>query len=710
MTTILEFDYETYSDIDLKKLGLDLYSAHPSTEALMAAYRIYESGDAPGDVQQWQRGDGPLHATVVEALLDPHVEKWGFNSSFERVITRRVLKIKTPYSGWRCGMVLAYMQSFVGGLDDVGKQMQLSTVKSGEGKRLINKFSMPQRITKANTLRRRDENTDPDDWQLFLDYNRQDVLAEHEIRKHLIKYPILADEWYLYEIDQRINDRGMPIDMQFVENAIVMSQHRKDILKKRMIKVIGADDSFNPNSTAQLLPWLVERGYPFQDLRKDTVKKVITEDKEQLRLYQEEQAGFAAKDEGGYLTREARAILKLRQQAARTADRKYTALKIAAGSDFRMRFCFQFAGASRTSRWAGRRFQPHNLTKTPKSFEVDEKLGKLIGASADYNLVCVTDAIRNGDEELLELLISEPLDALAGAVRSAIRAPDGYELHDCDLKSIESVTVGWLSGCDRLLQVFRDGKDPYIDFGMQLFKKEYEEVTKEERNKAKAPVLGCAYRLSGGELKDGKKTGLWGYAENMGIDLTHEECQEAVAVFRSGYPEIPKFWYALEEAIARTVTTGRPTVVGKVSFEMRKPYLCMVLPSGRRMYYYKPRITKEIMISPRTGNPYTKLQFSYMGKQQNGRAWIRVYSHGGKTCEQATQATARDLLKEGMIRAHEFGFNLIMHVHDALTALQRIGDNRYTAQALNDCMVAMIDWCPDMPFSASPDTFKFYRK
>lgn len=719
--TIIEHDDETRSGTDLKVHGLDRYTTDPEFKPLMKAYRIYNKGDHPGPVKQWVDGYGPLPAEVTEALLDPHVEKWGFNSQFERVVARRGYKIKTPYEGWRCTMVLGYMQSFVGGLDEMCMQLKIpqDKAKGAEGKRLINLFTKPQRITKKNSHIWRDEFTDPDDWELFLQYNRQDVVAEHSVREPLIRYPVPDDEWYLYEIDQRINDRGMPIDVAFVENAIEMSKHRKDYLRIVMQRLTGLD---NPNSTQQLGPWLRERGYPFDDLRKDTVKKVLAENKIDIENARKQHIACGVTpedlsddpDEYGFMTSEGVKGLKLRQQAARTADRKYTSLMKAVGSDFRMRFCFQFGGASRTLRWAGRRFQPHNLTKTPANIEPDQKQADIIGVPKDYKLVEITNAIRDGDEELLELLIAEPLDALAGLVRSSVRAPDGYEIHAADLKSIESVGLGYLARCDRLLEVFRNGKDPYIDFATELYGKTYEDISKQERTNAKPATLGAGYRLGGGELYDGKKSGLWGYAEGMGIELSREEAHESVAVFRATYKEIPQFWYDLESAVAKTVTTGRPSKVGYVSFEYRKPYLCAVLPSGRRMYYYKPRIDKITMISPRTGNPYTKMQFSYMGKQQNGRKWLRVFSHGGKIVENLVQAFARDLLKYGMIAAHEFGFYLFLHVHDELAALQKIGDKRYTAANLRMCMVEKVKercaWARDIPYDASPDTFAFYRK
>lgn len=245
------------------------------------------------------------------------------------------------------------------------------------------------------------------------------------------------------------------------------------------------------------------------------------------------------------------------------------------GEDGRMRYVFQFCGASRTGRFAGRRFQPQNLTM-------------MRDIESESILVQMTNVIRENDYEALQLYRKEPLDALAGLVRSAVRAPKGKKLVVCDLASIESVVIGWVAGCERLLNVFRDGKDAYKDFATELYNVLYEEVTKQMRKMAKPATLGAGYRLGGGEIKDGKKTGLWGYAENMGVDMSRKEAHKNVATFRRVYAEIPECWYELERAIKHVMKRGGTRRVGPVKFYMAKPYLVCELPS-KHTARLKPR-------------------------------------------------------------------------------------------------------------------------
>lgn len=686
--------------------GLDVYSSHPSTEVFMAAYRINKG---PRKSLDFTAGD-IVPAELREALLDPQVEKIAFNAQFERVITRRVLKIKTPIRGWRCAMALAYLHSFIGGLDEVSAQMKrpLELQKFKDGKRLINLFSKPQRITKNNPHEWRDRITDPDDWQLFREYNVQDIVAEEDIWDMLQRFYMPPDEWEFYEISERINDRGYPIDIPFVSRAIEMSDRRKAELFAEMQEITSLD---NPNSRDQLLPWLSARGYPFDDLQKDTISKVLAEHEEGVHYFVY----------GTELEPECEAVLRLRQNSARMSVTKYNALLNAIGPGNVFRFSYQFAGASRTARFAGRKFQQHNLVRTPKALSVPKSAVKL-GVPPDIILDGVTDAIREGDYERLQLYCGAPtgrarkdrealtdtMDMLAGCMRSSIRAEPGEKLVVADLKSIETRVIAWLARCQRLVQIFLDGKDPYIDFATSMFKVAYEEVTSAQRQIAKSPVLGCGYRLGGGELIDGKRTGLWGYAEDNGVDMPKEVWHEAVGVYRRDFNEVVQCWYDLESASVRTTLTGETTTVGFLKFHKKRPFLLMELPSGRNIHYFAPRVHSE----ERQGKngPYMKNVFSYMGKEKDGHAWVRIHSHGGKLIENAVQATARDVLKVGMIRAHRAGFNLRLHVHDELGATHRDGDNEFTLERLCGIMSEPIEWAPTLPLGADGYVKQYYRK
>lgn len=685
--TKINLDYETKSEVNLKTHGLDRYSKDPSTKVMLCAYSF---DDSPKP-RLWDYGSGePFPRELKEALLDPHVIKAAFNAQFERVITKHVLKLDTPYENWRCTMVRAYMLSFIGGLEDIGEQIGLpqDSMKLKDGRKLIQVFCSPQKVSKNQRYQWRDELTDPELWQRFREYCRQDVVAEMAIEQRLKPYPVQDDEWELYELDQRINDAGLPVDMKFVNNAIWMAAQRKKELLKELN---GLTKLANSNSPIQLLPWLKDRGYRFDDLQKDTVKKELKENSDNL-------------------PKEVIQALNLRREATRTSVAKYTTIARLVSSDNRLRFMYQFAGASRTSRWAGRAVQVHNLPRTPKMLEEPWKL--------EYT----TELIRQGDYEMLGVMVGEPMQALVGCLRSAFRAPRSSEFKVSDLSSIETCVIAWVAQCERLLKVIRSGKDAYKDFAVILYKKVYAEfgseeyeaayaqVTKAERNDSKPAVLGAGYRLGGGMLKHGKRTGLWGYAESMGVDLTQDESNEAVTAYREGYHEIPQLWYAIERAVVKALGTGRQQIVNDLlKFNYVKPFLAVTLPTGRVLYYFKPMI-HEVEATSRSGKPYIKQVITYMGQNQDTKKWTRIESHGGKFVENFVQAIARDVLKYGMFAARDEGFKIVGTVHDEIIAEQPTDDDQHPQTLLGDCMTRPLPWSAGLPLGYGAWTGQFYKK
>lgn len=687
VTDEVSLDYEVFSEVDITDVGVDAYARHPSTEVLMCAYRF----KSDGVLCFWTKHDGPFPLRLRAALSDPCVIKRAFNAAFERMITQHVLRIPTPIRNWRCTMVLAYSQSFTGGLDQVGEQLRLDQkyAKNREGKALIRMFCQPQKTTKNQPHVRRTRETDPDAWQRFCNYCQQDVIAEEAQFKRLSAYPMLLSEWELYEIDQEINDQGLPVNIAFITHADRMSQRRTKELNLALLRLLDPDvnpedSKVNPNSTAQLLPWLQERGYWFNDLRAETVVKVLAE----------------SADPGNVLrtiTPECRAALLIRQWSARTSIDKYAKLLMWADPTGWARHMFQFGGASRTNRWAGRGPQPQNLPRTPKSLEDLEAMQ------------IIADIIAEGDYEALELWCDEPLEMLVGSARSSFQAPPGYVFDVCDLSAIESRVIGWLCGCIRLNKVFADGRDPYKDFGQDMYNCTYVQVTKKQRSNSKPAVLGAGYRLGGGRLENGKRTGLWGYAESMGVDITQEEANRMVMLFREKYPEIPQMWYALEAAVVHVIRTGEPRKTGPVTWSLESPYLIALLPSGRKMYYQYPEVEPFEMLS-RRGNKYIKWQISYMAKSQTTHQWIRQESHGGLLIENLVQAIARDVLKEGLLRAWHAGYKIVGHVHDEIITLRKIGENMRSVEGLRYLMKKTIDWAPGLLLDAAGWSGRIYHK
>lgn len=684
MAIVLEHDHESFCELDLKKVGLDLYMTHGSTRQLLTAWRVYDDREDPPPFELWDRADTDrMPYELGEALVDPHVEKWAFNAAFERRFARDVLNLDTPYEGWRCAMVLAYMHSFTGKLEQVVQQMQLpeDEHKKKEGERLIKKFCKPQKITKDNPYSIRDWNTDPEDWELFGQYCIGDGIAEYGIKSRLVKFPLGPREWELYELDQRINDRGLPVDREFVTRAIELSDRRKREIISLMAELTGLD---NPNSPVQLLAWLKSQGYPYDDLQKDTIKKVL----KQVKAFQDGEPV----DEWIDITDEGVQGLRYRQQSARLSVKKYNAILNRLSDDDHIRHVFQMGGASRTIRWAGRGFQPQNLTGTPEQFKP---------VDGDASLIhIVSDTIREGNLEALSLMIDEPMDALAGCVRSSVRAPEDKEIVCADLSSIESVVGGKLAGCERLLDVFRNGLDPYRDFATEFYKISYDQVTREQRKICKPPTLGCGFGLGGGDLRDGKRTGLWGYAEKMGVDMTRDMAHDAVRLWRDTYEEIPQFWYRLERDVIATVEDGRTRKCGDLTIKLMKPYLVVFLPSGSPRYYYKPKIWIEECIS-RAGHPYKRKHFTHFGQEQKTRRWIRMSSRGAKLFENFVQSIAREILKEFLLRADAFGWDLRGHVHDEGIALRPKGSSYFTLEGMIDLMKTPLDWWPDLPLGAA---------
>lgn len=707
MVDVLHLDYETAADVDITQVGLDVYSSPRSRpRVLMAAYRI----NRRGSLEHWEAHRRRMPAELKEALLDPGVEKWCFNAQFERVITRRVLKIDTPIRNWRCSMVLAYMQSFTGGLAEVGEQIGLPVEqqKTKDGKRLIRKFSMPQKTTVNQPFEWRNWITDEEDWELFCDYNRQDVITEEAVKARLIRFPILPKEWDYYELDQLINDRGIPVDPDFIDNVIWMSERRKGELTARMQEITGVD---NPNSVSQLLPWLQGKFYPYGDIRKESVTKALKRHRKgEIEL-----------------SDDCEVVLELRQWAARTSVKKANKAQLVVGDDGRARYLFQFAGASRTNRFSGREIQSQNMMRTPKEFDPEDDDGE--------KLEFVTNLIRRGDYQGFELFIDEPMLCLTGAMRSMFRAQDGRRFLVCDYASIESAGLAWVARCPSMLDIFRNNRDPYLFFGEMFYQKPYEEVTRAERQICKPPMLGCGYRLGPGKDKDGTKTGLLAYAENMGVDMTEEEADRAVKVFRDGFPEVRQFWYDCEKAIKYVLTTHKPMKLGYIVFEWLRPYLMIRLPSGRHIYYYKPRLEKRVFytgnkvrkrvqsegffedgapagkwITVEEDETYVRTVFTYMGRNQKTGQWTRLEGHGGVVTENAVQALTRDILMVGLERLRKAGFYLIGHSHDEGMSEQDDSGNYYTLDLKRELMTQDIDWAPGFPLKAAGWTGQFYRK
>jgi DNA polymerase bacteriophage-type len=385
------------------------------------------------------------------------------------------------------------------------------------------------------------------------------------------------------------------------------------------------------------------------------------------------------------MTPECKRVLQIRQMTSRTSTAKLDSLAEQVAPDGRLRYAYQYYGAARTGRWSGSGPQPHNFPRKP---------------------------VQIGNTEV--------------DLRAAFRAPKGNKLVVCDLSAIENRVLGWVSGCFAILDVFAWGLDPYKDFATKLYRVEYDDVTPAQRQMSKPAVLGCGYGLGGGEDKvdkngDDYKSGLWGYAANMGVQMTQQEAIDAVRTFRQSYPEVPEFWRAIENAVISAVVNPNTAVkCGKVVVGCNGERLVIVLPNKRRLHYLSPKIQQGFW-PPRevvelfegvqnAPNLQPKMEITYEGLNGITKQWQREKTYGGKLTENIVQAIARDVLAEGMLRADKAGFEIVGTTHDEIIALADVGGSLHLSD-LRRCMVEPPEWAVGLPLDADGyETTEAYRK
>lgn len=694
----LNLDYETFSEVSLPDVGTSVYAKHPSTEVLMCAYTFNR-----GAVDQWTPAEGePIPKILAEALVDPEVEKWAWNAPFEMAITDNlVAEVSIPQ--WRDTMVQALHCSLPGALAKAGEVVGLpmEMQKDRKGKALMRKFSFPRKPTKKDPATRRFWHEDPEEWEGYKSYNRGDVVAERGVLIKLDKFLMSDEEWELWHLDQKINQAGLPINIRMVRNAIRVYEQALDESFARMRELTGLA---NPNSQPQLLPWLKEQGYMFDDLQKAHVKTAA-------RYFDEQPEHWTDDQWIEYRNNEAlQEVMALRLETSRTSIKKYYALARSTDEDGNLRGTLQMNGAARTGRWAGRIFQPQNLPRPEKRFEPMQPL--------------LARNIEELDYESLKLVHGNVFDVLASGIRPAAQAPDGMIMLDADLSAIENRVLGWLAGCDKILDVFRQGLDPYISFATYLYERPYDELIHEykvEKNSSKRTIakpgtLGCGYGMGAGEKRVNRSTGeieatgLLGYAWGMGVtSFTPEDAKHSVDTFRTEFHEVKTYWYALEKAMRRCIKTGKPTAHGvsggpEVRFEMAGPFLKMILPSRRPLYYLRPRIEM-------TDTPWgeKRMQITYEGLNER-KQWVRQHTTPGKVTENADQATSRDLLVHGIKLADKRGIDIRLHVHDQIVGLTPASRKDKDLQILIDCMEESPWWAEGLPLGSEGFTTKVFMK
>ena len=645
MGQILEMDIESFSDVDLIKCGVYAYADSPAFEILLFAYSFDGGETQIIDLAQGEK----LPAEVEEAIFDVSVTKTAYNANFERTCLSKYFGRYIPPESWHCSAVQAAMLALPRSLEDVGRVLGLDEQKMKEGKELIRYFCVPCKPTKANGGRTRNLPCHaPEKWELFKTYCKRDVEVEKSIRRKLHNFPIPESEMELYRLDQRINDRGVLVDMGLVKQAIACERLHKEVVTKRAYELTGLE---NPNSVAQLKGWLGDMGMEAESLSKKAVADMIAE------------------TDG-----EVEELLRLRLLMAKTSVKKYEAMERSACSDGRVHGMLMFYGANRSGRWSGKNVQIQNL---PKNDIPDLELAR--------NLV------KQGRFEDIELLYDSTPNVLSELIRTAFIPKPGCRFVVADFSAIEARVMGWLSGEEWVLDVFRGDGKLYEMTASRMFGIPMAEIGKSspERAKGKVASLACQY---------GGSTGALVSMGALDMGLTEEELPPLVAAWRKANPHMVQFWWNVDAAAVKAVTEKQKTKVGKIIFEYKSGILFITLPSGRKLSYVKPRMAV---------NRFGRDGLTYEGISEN-KKWSRIETYGPKLVENIVQGTARDLLAEAMLRVEKKGYPIVMHCHDEIIA--EVPEGIGSVDEMCEVMAVQPEWAEGLPLRADGYSCSFYQK
>ena len=615
----LSIDVETFSDVDLKKCGVYKYAESPDFEILL--FGVSVDG---GEVTVYDLASGDtVPEEIIQALSDDSVIKWAYNASFERVCLSVWLRRNYPQhfssysiegdtvrnyldpSSWRCSLVWGAYMGLPLSLEGIGKVLKLENQKMAEGKALIRYFCVPCKPTKANGGRTRNlPEHDPVKWSTFIAYNKRDVETEMAIQQKLSKFPVPDFLWEEYHLDQEINDRGIQLDMELVEQAIAIDERSREELSAKMRQLTALE---NPNSVQQMKEWLTKHGLEVDSLDKKAVKELLKTAPPELAE-----------------------VLELRRQLAKSSVKKYQAMQNAVCADGRARGMFQFYGANRSGRWAGRLIQLQNLPQNHMAHLEDAR-----------------SLVRSGDYALLSALYDSVPEVLSELIRTAFVPRDGYKFIVSDFSAIEARVLSFLAGESWRLKVFAENGDIYCASASAMFHVPVEKHGQNAhlRQKGKIAELALGYGGSVGALKS------MGALE---MGLAEEELQPLVDAWRTSNPNIVQLWWDVDNAVKTTVRQRLDTETHGIRFRYRSGMLFIVLPSGRQLCYVKPKMGT---------NKFGGDSVTYEGVGST-KKWERIESYGPKFTENVVQAISRDILMYAMrTLSHCF---IVGHVHDEL--------------------------------------------
>ena len=642
----LSIDIETYSDQPLPKTGVYRYVESPVFEILLFGYSI---DNGPVQVVDLACGE-VIPQEVLTAIEDENVIKWAFNATFERVCLSRFLGYPTgsyidPCS-WKCSMIWAATMGLPLSLEGVGAVLGLEKQKLTEGKDLIKYFCQPCSPTKVNGQRTRNLPAHaPDKWLAFKKYNIRDVETEMAIQERLANYPVPESVWDEYHHDQEINDRGVALDMELVKQAIALDARSRSELTTAMKELTALE---NPNSVQQMKLWLADNGLETDTLGKKAVAEMLKTASPEMRK-----------------------VLTLRQQLAKSSVKKYQAMETAVCADGRARGMFQFYGANRTGRWAGRIIQMQNLPQNHLT-----------------NLADARSLVRDGDFDAVEFFFDDVPDTLSQLIRTAFVPREGAKLIVADFSAIEARVIAWLAGEEWRQKVFAQGKDIYCASASQMFGVPVEKhgINGHLRQKGKIAELALGYGGSVGALK------AMGALE---MGLTEEELPPLVDAWRQANPNITKLWWDVDHAAMEAVRYKHTNETHGIVFSYKSGMLFITLPSGRQLAYVKPKVGT---------NKFGGDCITYEGVGST-KKWERLDSYGPKFVENIVQATARDILCYAMQTLRHC--SIVMHIHDEVVIE---ADPRVSLDAVCDQMGRTPPWAKGLQLRADGYETDFYKK
>ena len=652
---VLNIDIETYSSIDIGKSGLYKYAQSNDFEILLFAYSLNGSEVKVIDLAQGET----VPDEIIKRLSDNETELRAYNANFEWYCLNRA-GFKTNLEQWKCTMIHAYYAGFPGGLGKVGKALGFEEDKKKDmsGKALIRYFSIPCKATRANGGRTRNvPYHDLDKWNLFVEYNRQDVVAEMAIMNKLKSVKVPEGEWEQWRMDIRMNERGIAIDTDLVDSSLWISEYWNEKLMDEARDITGLD---NPNSTSQLLEWLKIQDVKVENLQKATVEKVIKE-----------------------VTGKVKRVLEIRKELSKTSTKKYVAMKAALGEQNRVRGLLQFYGANRTGRWAGRLVQVQNL---PRNYI--------------QNLSGTREVVKRKDVAILEILYGNIPDTLSQLIRTAFIPEKGKKFVIADFSAIEARVIAWLAGEHWRSEVFKTHGKIYEASASQMFGVPIEKIKKGNpeyalRQKGKVAELALGYQGGPGALK------AMG-ALNMG--LTEEELPGIVRMWRASNKNITGLWWAIGSTAIEVVEGGGRKAVNGIIFEKEGDlsngldFLTVLLPSGRKLYYVNPGTRL---------NSWDSKVITYMAQNQTTGKWEIAETYGGKLVENIVQAIARDCLAVSIKRLTEKRFKIVMHIHDEVVIEAPM---ETTVDEVCEIMGQEIEWAKGLLLRADGFETMYYKK